>query len=284
MGFPGGKAWSYNKPTTGWQLDSGYCSDVNLLGSWPFSEAGGSQIYGNPSAVMPEGPYQFTGTVTWSPGQFGPALTFDGTTGYIVTSNFADALTNLTVGCWFKSTMALSSGGNGGLINKTSPINGAGWGLFLNESATASQRTVVLAVQDGVNEVAKGQSSLTVTDGFWHFVCFSMAGGPQGTILGVVDWRVLTLTNFGSGTVGSYSNSASVILGAQDTVPEGFLNGSMDMPFVLGRALTYEEMFAIYLNPFKFFQPMKRRGGIDALFPDSSQDIAYRSQTAISVP
>src|SRR5262245_7522807 len=85
------------KPAYGAQLNPGHALARGLIGRWLFNEYGSLRVYdlvGHQLATL-------TGTVPWTSGRSGPALNFDGTTGYVAAaSSIYNGITGATFSAW----------------------------------------------------------------------------------------------------------------------------------------------------------------------------------------
>jgi hypothetical protein len=178
------------------------------------------------------------GTVVGVPGKVGQAVTFNGSTGYIVTApSPAPAMaSDLTLAAWIKTTNTSrvetilskydTSGSEDGYIFETTP---AGYlGLHLGGSNIAGSRDVI----DGSNRINDGQ---------WHHVALIIRTGQDVSFyvdggLSSVDYLSTSRGAFGS----------SVTIGGTVPGDSNFFTGSMDEVNIYDRALSTSEMAGLY--------------------------------------
>lgn len=221
-------------------------SSLGLLAYWPFDGAGVviTNTTNNGTAVDASGSgrtltldgadwHEETSRVL---GKAGQGLFFNGGNNSDA-GNFADNLSEMTVGGWFKTSI---SGVIQPIVTKNIDYNtGAGWFLGLT---TLDQLTFFVQDAGGTDWNQKMTVS-TFNDGRWHYAMATITGGVNGTITLYVDGVAVSTTNPSSGTVGSISNAASVAVG----VGGGYnIEGTIDEVRIYNRALSATEILKLY--------------------------------------
>jgi len=184
-------------------------------------------------------------------GQIGQALSFDGSTQYVDTSNIsaADNQSNFTVSAWFKMNASqtghcfdtiASKIGSGGIGS------GKGWTVYVadNNIACGSNAGKVYGqiAQDGSNYIQES-SAPAVKIGTWHHVVMVVQGGGAGTLKVYVDNGP---PNSGSltGTVSSFNTTDNVRIG--NDYDSALFNGSIDDVRIYNRVLSPAEITQLY--------------------------------------
>jgi len=187
------------KPKFGAKFNPSHPMSVGMLGGWLFNEAGGLVAYditgqGNNLA--------FNGGATWSKGKYGPAVKFDGSTGYLLGSDAgfpsggAKRTLVFLLSCQANLGRAFASYGKPGnatggatfqqiipLTNTNQTIGLSNYGLAANGSATRALNTtrhmaVVInsassqsLYTDGVADATGALSISTVLNGRFVLGC-----------------------------------------------------------------------------------------------------------------
>ena len=190
-----------------------------------------------------------TGTLTngptWSTGQIGSAVTFDGTNDEITTTNnqgTAAQLKTLTLSAWFKTSTA--SGKK--LIGLENTQTGTG---------TTSNDRIIWMGTDGkirfgmytstTKEVA---STTTLNDNAWHHAV-GVSTGDNGTIYLYIDGALQGTTSLG-GTIFNYATTSYWRIGGYtmgwSNSADGYYTGQLDEVRVYDRPLSADEVSALY--------------------------------------
>lgn len=212
--------------------------DSGLAGYWKLDEGSGTSAT---DSSTNGGTSTLTNGPTWTTGQIGSAVSFDGTDDYIDTNNGSalDSLTERTYTAWIYPTSA-----NGFIIAKAS--NGGGSSGFRLTSSTLQ------AWQANFNQwaVARSTSSTTVSPNTWSHVA-------------------MTYSHAGDKKTRLYLNGTEVAYSEQDTNADGVdtdssydfwigrkegINEMVDVPFagnidearIYNRALSADEVAQLY--------------------------------------
>lgn len=211
-------------------------ANQNILARWTLD---GATISG--TSVTDTSGNSHTGTAVGGPtsiiGKIGQGLSFNGSSQYIDTANFADNLADFTISTWFKTTytgsvrLLVSKLGAGGWAT------GAGWGLGIVTGGKIS----ALAQTNGSNYAQV--TSQSHSDGIWHHAVMTISGGNTAKLYidGVEDD---TTGPNGSGTVAGYSTASNVRIG---TDYDGeYFPGSLDDVQIFNKALSATEVAQLY--------------------------------------
>lgn len=211
-----------------------------LLSRWNFLEGSGSSTAdtsGNGNSVA------LTASPTWGSVGSGPGgvtggfMTFNGTTQFGTSGNYADNLAQFTLSCWFKvvnftnpDQPMIAKLGTGGIGN------GTGWVLGAELTNTVTYATKANPPYTGWDPDATSFAS----DGIWHHhLSLINNTGAQVTIAYYRDGTLITFSQDQNGTLagGNISNSANVGLASDGTTGELF-RGSIADVRVYNRLLT----------------------------------------------
>jgi hypothetical protein len=203
--------------------------DNSLVGWWRGEEDATDYIGGNNGTAH--------GGVTYTTGKFGKSMTFDGVNGsYISTTNTTGITntSNFTVSGWIKTS---DSSGYSGILVAESSTDIGGFRL----AKANSQIEFSLAGDDSsFYQVHAGPS---IADGSWHFAL--------GTYNGSTGLMSLYIDNILVGTTIAHPNTwtqSPPRLGAyRDHYSDsGSMNGSIDDTMIFNRALSADEVTALY--------------------------------------
>ncbi len=210
---------------------------LGLLAGYSFDEPSGTTVYD----VTNHG---YDGTTTGSPTRvasvtsaYGKGFTFDGTSQYINTANYADNIGEMTVSAWIKST---SNNAYRSIVAKMNNIASApGWFLGINAGS------IDFAVQtDGSNYIEK-VTTTDYTDNTWHHVVGTLTGGVGGTLTIYVDGSAVGVTTNTLGTVSTITNSENVRI-ADCGAANCKFGGTIDDVRVYNRAFSSTEVSGLY--------------------------------------
>jgi len=233
------------KPPLGAQINPAHPLSKGLISGHIMNESGGNKAYdisGNNNH------FTFNGGATWAAGKFGPAVKFDGSTGYLSASDagFPASGAVRTFSCWISrqanSTKAFASYGKPG--NAT---GGATFQEFIpltNSSGTT-----------GFSNYGLGFNGTKVIPlNTWaHYVLVVKGASSQSLYInGALDANgvlsILTVLN------GNY------VLGCRwdgNSSRTEFNQVSIDIPLMYNRALSASEIQQLYQQPFCFMQPSR---------------------------
>jgi hypothetical protein len=246
------------KPPLGAQINPAHPLSKGLISGHIMNEGGGDKAYdisGNNNH------FTFNGGANWTAGKFGPAIKFNGSTGYLSASDagFPSSTAARTFSIWFSKQAAVNK--SFGCYGRPGNATGASvyqqFISYVNTSGTTGFSNYGLGF-DGTKVL-----SLNTWN---HYVVVCRAGGVSQSIYinGVLDTNgaisVLTVLN------GHY------VLGCRwdgDSSRTDFLQATLDIPLMYNRALSPTEIKQLYLEPFCFMQPS--RGIILPLVGSSTQ-------------
>lgn len=196
-------------------------NNLGLVGYWPMNE-GTSTFVGDFSGRGAHA--TFSGAPLWSAGKRGGALDFDGTDDYLVTPLSRSDYSSITVAAWFKYEGSVSD-------SYRAIVAGQSANFFIGKNTGNGN----IGVQDGAynSAVAVGTNAW---DGNWHHIAYAFSGGT-GTVY-------LDGANVGSG---AFAGGTGAIWIGQENEGGGYdFNGKIDDVRVYGRALSAEEIKALY--------------------------------------
>jgi hypothetical protein len=228
--------------TSGTQAQGTGRLDSGLAGYWKLDEntgtsAADASTNGN-TGTLTNGP-------TWTTGQIGSAVNFDGTNDEITTTNnqgTAAHLKTLSLSVWFKTSTA--SGKK--LIGMEDVQTGTG--------ATNTDRQIWIGT-DGKIRFAVYASALkevvsnaTLNDNAWHHAV-GVSTGDNGTLFLYIDGALQGTTSVG-GTIFTYTDSYWRIGGYENSLwtngADGYFTGQMDEVRIYDRALSADEVANLY--------------------------------------
>ena len=230
------KPWKLWKPPLGTQINPSHPLAQGLIAAWLMNEGGGGNIY-DISSNNNTGAFQGSPAPSWNAGQFGSALSFNGSSTYLSNTTFSQ-LYPLSISVWVNYVI----GSDGGVLSfrneNVNPYNG--WCLEIFSS------TIYFVVNTG--------ASINTT--------YPFVSGQ---------WTHLALTMTSSFAAILYANGVPIASGAFTTplvpaVPlyigsrhDGFqFDGLIDTPLIYNRALSAAEIQQLYAQPFCFMQPRKQ--------------------------
>jgi hypothetical protein len=233
-----------NTSTSDLQRGSSLAS--GLVGHWTMDGADTQATITDRSGQSNNG--YFVGGATSSAkaqGKLGQALNFDGTDDYVNVGDLAlvDGATSASVCVWMNYTPS-SVTVDGAIVSE---FNSSGWMLFVDDvgSITGRTNTIDFLVDNsgGASGRIEGSTNL-VTPGTWDHYCGVFVGGTSLTLYknGVQDLQNTT-------TIVSAVNSSSNALriaGSAEGSPGRPLNAKLDDVRVYNRALSTDEVKALY--------------------------------------
>lgn len=179
---------------------------------------------------------QFNGTMTngatYAPGKVGRAFSFDGVNDYVEINDGIGELGNspFTIDFWMYSR---NDGNSAYLLGKSHPDGGVGWDIRLHNQKIRLEGT------DGWNPSYNWESNTTVTPNAWHHIAVSSTTDSISVYIdGVLD---------GTTTRSTISTSLNPLrIGFTTNYGGTPFNGLLDEVKLFNRALTAEEIMAIY--------------------------------------
>jgi hypothetical protein len=166
-----------------------------------------------------------SGGATAVTGEIGGGASFDGSSGYVDMSNFADNLSNFTVSAWFDTSSTSAGPHSCGtfIVSKLGPggcTSGEGWGIGL---LTPPYNIFGFLQTDG-SDYNETYTNASFNDGNWHQVNMVVTGGSTITLY--IDGSPVSQSTANGGTLGAYSNTSNVRI-ANDNDSE-FFSGRED--------------------------------------------------------
>ena len=202
-----------------------------LVGWWP-GEGNANDVTGNNNGTL-------VNDVDFAPGEVGQAFSFDGANGYvsIPDSPLLDSLTtSITIELWLKTDQVTSDWT--GIVTK----GNSAWRL----QATPGANTVDFTVSVSAGDLTGSRS---INDGQWHHV----AGVYDGTNMFLYVDGTLDVSMPATGLIPQNSDPLAIGANVQAYVPPCgcnepgyFFNGLIDEVSIYNRALTAQEIQAIY--------------------------------------
>lgn len=227
------------KPSYG-QIASGKFRNHPLyrgcVGHWIMTDNGGLTLY---DVSKFENHGTLTGGPTWGIGQFGPAISFDGSNDYVDVGVKAslDVLPYLTVTCWVKR----GSNGYGTVFEKGNIADG--YFYYAGSSVVKPRLYIGPLFLDATNFISATE---------WSHLAVSYDG--------VTVKHYLNGIGNGSGTVANDNNATAVafLIGTNGLGSE-YWNGFIDDMRVFNRPLAEDEITQIYNKPFSMFVEHQRK-------------------------
>lgn len=224
------------KPPLGVPVNWGDPLARGLVGCWLMNEGGGNivnDLSGN----------RIRGTIVnaiWSKGQFGPALSFDGTGDNIATTIISqtDSLAAMTVGVW---CYPLSTTNYRFAISKDTAFgigvrdyDGYRWSLISTGGSTGTA----------------GKSVGTVEYNTWQFLCVRF----NGSVAELIKNGVILDSVPATGTTKIETDYMGIGVFRQANTDYYNWNGLISHVQLWNRALSASEVQQLYMTPFRMFQ------------------------------
>ncbi len=221
------------------------------VGHWIMAEGGGTTVRDISSGEINDAAFdQLDPAVAWIPGQFGKCLDFSGTDNHRLTVTDSPSLSiiaALTISLWIyfddvnpaENVIFIDKQSDGG--------NDDSYAMFYNTTPD----TIHFATQ-GAN---LGTNKTDWVTGRWYFLAATYNDAADTTIIyvdGVQDAINTSYTDTMSDTAGDVTIGGRV--GATGTVSH---NGRMDEVRIYNRALTTQEVWSLYADPFLEFAPRR---------------------------
>jgi len=256
-----------SKPIRGMQISRTHRLAKNLVGCWLMNEGTGNKLY-DLSGYGTTG--SFAGGISWTAGKFGSCLTMDGDGDYVDlgTGKFGIDITNqFTVSVWV-------------CINADNPLytydNVLKRGTYIHPFVMQYQnKTFRLGVRTTSGTGYATTPTNSVTLGHWHHLALEY-NGTDG---------IFYLDGNYAGTIPRDGETLSVLDG-QTTVIGDTANAQADNVMIFNRALSAEEIKALYADPFQMFEEPARQlyaAGGAAAEPERPQIILIGSLTPLTI-
>jgi hypothetical protein len=206
--------------------------EPNLIAWWKFDEGSGT--------IATDSVGDNNGTIigaTWTTGQVGGALSFDGVDDYVDVGDPADGsldfgTENFSISAWVKQS---DLGTFGGVFSKTSVTNGLGYGLHIEDENRFYFRTGIA----GWDKTAVTSNTSISTDTWYHVV-----GVREDTTLKI--YVNGSLDNSTTGTLRDVDNTVSAVIGRFYGNFDGhYHNGTIDDVRIYDGALSAEEILQL---------------------------------------
>lgn len=207
----------------------GVPAPTGLVSWWP-GEGNANDIVGTNHGTV-------IGGVTYTKGEVGQAFSFDGNTGYVSIPDAPslDAFTtNITIETWIKANQTNANGDWESIVSK----GNAAWEI----NATPGAKTLTFALTGPNPNIVTG--SRNVNDGQWHHV----AGLYNGTNIYLYVDGALDASTQATGLISPNHYPMGIGYNAQGPFgyPTYFYNGAVDEVSIYNRALSSNEIAAIY--------------------------------------
>ena len=185
---------------------------------------------------------------TTAPGRVGDAFSFDGVGDYVVlsNSNFFAYNAPMTIDAWIKSSG--SSGEQEIISHQRTTYPYTGWGFAVSSGGLEFEWIGT----DVDNAITVGTSAGGLDDGQWHHVAVVRTGGTSANNVHLYMDGVQKSTSHGRDSFTSlpWAINAVPLIGARGGEGGGnyssFFNGLVDEVEIFNRALSAEEILAIY--------------------------------------
>ena len=209
----------------------GALSNINsgLIGWWKFDEASGA------SAADSSG-NGITGTLvnapSWVAGKINNALDFNGSTQYVTMGDVAalEGLTDLTISAWI-SLDAWPAGGNVSFMSGKEDV--------YKVDITDAGKVRFLTGDNWTGSILTSASALSVAT--WYHIVAVKNGTTKTIYINAVSDATAGTTG---GSVGSNTNAVQV--GARNAAPADTFNGQIDDVRIYNRALSADDIAALY--------------------------------------
>jgi hypothetical protein len=218
--------------------------DPSAVGIWHFDEGLGATVYD-------ETDNDNDGTIfgaSWTSGKYNDALNFDGTFDRVeVPDSPSLYLPNgFTITLWIKD--GGSSGATALACKRTNSVGGLEWSFI---GITGTPRTRLTIYDDSQSSyIGRENSNLNIFDGNWHFIAGTWDGGTSSSNVKIyIDGLNVDDTDVKSGSfLGMEDKSTDIYLGDTQEISVNKYKGVMDEVGIYSRALTVQEIGALYTN------------------------------------
>ncbi len=227
--------WYYRSQASTLNSPSTDPISTGLAGYWALDEGTGTSATDS-STNGSTG--TLTNSPTWTTGQIGSAVDFDGVDDYIDVGTAGLTLpTRLTGALWVKVDDIAFGKNHAFLSNRTS--GNTGWSFGINSGGTCSPNPDCRPIQFTIQGVATYFSSAVVYEGQWTHVVFSWDGSTVNFFING--------SPGGSASTGSMTTGTNLLLGTGGPSPgTAFLDGSLDEVRIYNRALSADEVSELY--------------------------------------
>lgn len=203
-------------------------ADPNLVSWWKFDEGSGSTAHdsaGSNNGTLVNNP-------TWTTGQIGGALSFDGINDYVSLSSFTVSTNNGTIALWFKTSADFSAnyGGQGNLISQDSQYYG-----YLAVSGNGTAPYGIYGENNLNDDYFVGVANVA-SAGVWNHVAACFSNKTVTTYLNGVPIDTRSVT------------SSALTLDRIGGRTQVFFNGKIDDVRIYNRALSAGEILQLYME------------------------------------
>ncbi len=216
---------------------------AGLVGYWKLDEGTGTSAAN--ASVNTITALTLTNGPTWTTGQIGSAIDFDGTDDYATTADtatldFGDT-DDITITGWFNRTTSFNTIDT--VVAKRNSNTAADIGYIVNIDNTTD--LIALEVSDGTDEYSI-TSATSFTSAGWHHFAFVWDQDSATNVEVYIDGRDDNGTKSGTiGNIGDLSNAVAFRLGAESDNGNPF-DGLIDEARVYDRALSPAEINDLY--------------------------------------
>jgi hypothetical protein len=243
------------KPPLGVLPDPQHPLQKGIVGQWLMNEGGGGTAY-DLSGNRNHGTLtNMANPPTASSGWTGKGLSFDGVNDYVDSGYSGLNLnSNFTINYWMKTTDSnvVATG-----IYPVGVYDGTGYIYAGRNNKILNQSQFLF--HDGVTSIGVQYTNSKWRDGNWHLLTFLKSGNTQADLKIYIDGVEITTSIFASGTLGSHALTKNFFIGADNAngTPKYFINALIDDVRIYNRALTAEEVMALYLQFYCMFPKTK---------------------------
>ncbi len=221
------------------------------VGHWIFNEGGGGTVY-DLSGSRAHG--TLTAGPTWSVGQFGGAVNFDGTDDEIQVSDYVYATTALSLSLW------VNDAANGRAQSYLAQWSGGQHAFSLSHFSDNKYYLDVAGTGGGDIFFSSTSTYTTDTLGVWRHIVGVYRGTAGATILAMYRDGIL-IPGSVTGTIPAslFNSNQPIQIGAEGT--NSWCQGKIDEVRIYNRVLSSDEIQSLYINPWlEFYTPPRRRG------------------------
>lgn len=246
----GGQSAAAAGSSADYQLASGFIGDLpqsielSVLPSgtyayWPFDSGTGATAY---DMSTNEDNGSLINSPTWTTGEVGDAITFNGSSQYMATSNSLAGPNTFTAEFWFKTASSYGSGGE--LL---------GFGSSQTGASTTNDRVIYLTnagkVTFGVDPSGTDETIQTTSaynDGAWHYVAVSLgSAGMQLYVDGTLQAQNAAYTT-GASDTGYWRMGYDSLTGWPSAPTSNYVAATVDEAHIYTRDLATAEIAADY--------------------------------------